>query len=535
MKRRAFLTSVGVSLAAVAGRPRIGGAQKPDEFDVVIVGAGSAGCVVANRLSADPKLRVLLIEAGTPSASEPAISDPARWVSLIGSGVDWNYRTERDAGLDDRTLQWPRGKTVGGSSAINAMAYVRGHRASYDAWADATDASWGYRQVLPIFRQLEDNSRGASEYLGAGGALAVTDTTDPNAGHLAFLEAARALGYGASPTWDFNGAQQENGAGFYQKNIRAGLRHSAADAFLRPVLSRPNLSVWTRTTARRLRVERGRVTGLDLLRDGRPVAVAVSREVVLAAGVIESPKLLLLSGIGPADRLKALGIAPIVDAGEVGQNLHDHPRVSLRWAARTPLAPSSVSAGLFVHAGGQGGAPRSEASAAAPNLQFYVGRGLDAVDQFVTLTVAASAPRSRGALRLRTADPETAPLIYPGYFSDPGDLEVLVEGVRLARALADTPAYAGVRGDAVDPGRDEQTPAALRAYVRRAADTIFHPVGTCRMGADEKSVVDPLLRVRGVEGLRVADGSVMPVTVNSQTHAACLLIGWRAAEFIQRT
>jgi choline dehydrogenase len=412
------------------------------------------------------------------------------------------------------------------------MAYVRGHRGSFDAWAEAAGPSWSYRAVLPLFKQLENNSRGASEYLGTGGPLAVADTTDPHAGHMAFLDAARELGYGASPTWDFNGAQQENGAGFYQKNIRDGRRHSAADAFLTPILQRPNLAVWSETTVRRLVIERGRVTAVEIARAGSSDRVTVAREVVLASGVIESPKLLMLSGIGPADRLKALGISVAIDAPDVGTNLHDHPRVSLRWTSRRPLSGSSVSAGLFVRSGA---APsRSEGGDTPPDLQFYVGRGLNAVDEFITLTVALCAPRSRGSLQLRSANPDDRPIIRPGYLTEPGDLDALLDGVRLARALIDTKAYAELRGSAVDPKGEEQSPEALRAYVRRAADTIFHPVGTCRMGRDSRAVVDPELRVRGVQNLRVADGSVMPVSVNSQTHAACLLIGQKAAESMLR-
>jgi choline dehydrogenase len=499
-------------------------AGAPPEFDIIIVGAGSSGCVLANRLSANRNLRVLVLEAGGADAN-PLIQVPGKWTSLLGSPLDWNYTTEAVPELGGRQIKWPRGKGIGGSSSINAMAYVRGHQLCFDGWAAESGPMWSYGELLRRFRRLEDNSRGASDYHGAGGDLAVADTTDPHAGHLAFLEAARLRGFSARPDWDFNGARQEHGAGFYQKNIRGGRRHSAAAAFLAPAQSRSNLTVWPQTQALKIVVDGRRVTGVEVLRAGVRQHVRAAREVVLAAGAIESPKLLLLSGIGPADAIKRHGLTVVIDLPGVGANLQDHPRVAVRWAARQPLAASSVSAGLFTSSSRAG-------SARPPDLQFYVGRGLDTPDPFVTLTVALSAPASRGAVTLRSADPLAAPQILPNYFAEPADLDAMIEGVLLAQALGGASPFAAIRGAATEPDDRVRTRAELRDYVRRTADTIFHASGTCRMGAGPAAVVDPQLRVHGLDGLRVADGSIMPTVVNSQTHAACVVIGDVAADFI---
>lgn len=500
--------------------------REPDtgDVDLIIVGAGSSGCVLANRLSANPDVRVLVVEAGGPEI-DPAIQRPGQWTTLMGGDLDWAYVTEPEPGLDGRTVPWPRGRSIGGSSTINAMSYVRGHRLSFDRWADVSDESWTYSALLPYFRSVEDNSHPPSEYIGADGPLAVSDTTDPHAGHLAFLEAARELGFGADPVWEFNNPEHEGVAGFYQKNIKNGQRHSAAAAFLTPVLERPNLEVWPRTRMRRLLVNAGRVDGIECLRDGRIVQVRAARGVVLAAGVIESPKMLMLSGIGPAEALRRLGIPVLVDAPDVGANLHDRPRVAIRWAGRGQLPPSSVSAGLFTRSAGG-------ITAEPPDIQFYVGRGVDAPDDAITLTAAVGMPKSRGSIGLRSTDPDAAPLIRAGYFTDTRDMDVILEGIRIARAIGQAGAYDGLRGEAVAPAPGDVSPDALRAFVRRTADTIYHPVGTCRMGRDARSVVDPGLRVRGVEGLWVADASIMPELVNAQTHAACLMIGARAAAIL---
>jgi choline dehydrogenase len=478
--------------------------------DYVVVGAGSSGCALVHRLSADPSVRVLLLEAGVSGEADPAITTPGRWVSLLGSSYDWNYSTEPEPGLDHRGIPFPRGKAHGGSSAINAMAYIRGSRACFDRWRALGHGGWGYDDLVPLFARGER-------------MLAVTDCLDPHESHDAFLEAAETHGFGADARHDFNGPEPEGVAGFYQKNILSGRRHSTAAAFLAPALSRPNVEVHSGARATRLVIENGRVVGVEYLHDGRLERVRANREVVLCAGAIDSPRLLLLSGIGAADDLRRLRIPVTADLPGVGRALQDHPKLSVRWKGKTRLPGSTVTAGLFTRS----------SSASVADLQFYVGRGAEQPDDLITITVSLVQPRSHGVIALRSNDPLAAPIIRVNYLTDSRDVSALVEGAALARRFGQSRAYDHLRAEEIEPGLSVQD---LAQFARAKTDTIYHAAGSCRMGpaSDRDAVVDSELRVHGIDGVRVADASIMPEIVNAPTHAACVMIGEKCADMLAR-
>jgi choline dehydrogenase len=525
-------------------------------YDYVIVGAGSAGCVLASRLTEDPDTRVLLLEAGPPDDADE-IRIPAAINLLFQTQYDWDFHTEPQERAGGRSVYWPRGRTLGGSSSINAMIYMRGNRLDYDTWRDDYGCSgWGYPDILPYFLRAESNSRGASPYHGATGPLSVQDLTYKSALTKAFVAATRECGLPANE--DFNGVTQD-GTGFYQVTQRDGRRWSAADGYLRPALSRPNLTTATDALATGIVVEAGRAAGVRYLRRGVEELARAEGEVILSAGAIGSPHLLLLSGIGPAEQLIEHGIRVVTDSPGVGANLSDHPVVTAMW--HTPrdtglweqAGPVQLGRWRYLRSGPltsniaeAGGFTRSLPSLPAPDLQWHVlpvpfqREGLaDPSTRAVSIMVALISVASRGLVRLRSTDPRHKPAIDPGYLYASEDMEPLVSGLRMAREFAAAGPLAGRCTMEMAPGPGVRTEEELREYVQQNLSTLYHPVGTCAMGGDSRlaasrltSVVDPELRVRGVAGLRVVDASVMPVVPRGNTNAPVIAIAERAADLI---
>ncbi len=519
-------------------------------YDYVVVGAGSAGCVLAARLTEDPGTSVLLIEAGGRDDAEE-VRIPLAFSTLFRTRHDWAFTTVNQKHANGRSLFWPRGKLLGGSSSINAMIYIRGNRLDYDSWRDDYGCTgWGYADLLPYFLRSEDQAHGASAYHGAGGPLRVEDLRHLHELSRSFVDAAAA--WGVRPTGDFNGAEQE-GVAPYQVTMRRGRRWSVADGYLRPALDRPNLTVLTDALVTKVVIEGGRVVGVAYRRAGQEEVARAGDEVILAAGSVKSPHLLLLSGIGPAQHLREHSIEVVVDLPGVGANLQDHPIVPVLWftrgiardlndsgvadllrwrlTRRGMLASNAAEAGAFL---------RSDDALPAPDLQFLVAPAAfldlgmsEPIGRGFTMGPTLVSVASRGRLTLRSADPRWQPAIDPAYLCDPADLEALLVGVRVAREIAAEAPLARHLAEEHVPGADITHTDGLRDYVRRSVETLYHPVSTCAMGSGEDSVVDPSLRVRGLAGLRVVDASVMPAVPRGNTNAPTIAIAERAADLLR--
>jgi choline dehydrogenase len=501
-------------------------------YDYVIVGAGSAGCAMASRLTEDAGTDVLLLEAGAPDEKEE-IHVPAMFPHLFKSEADWEYYTEPQDDLGGREFYWPRGKTLGGSSSLNAMIYIRGHPHDYDTWADLGNEGWGYEEMLPYFKQAEHFEPGADEFHGAGGPLNVAEPADPHPVSGAMVEAAVETGIERND--DFNGAQQA-GAGHYHVTQKDGQRHSTAAAYIRPALDRPNLTAETRAQVTAVRFDGSRAVGVTYEQGGNTHEADADAEVILSAGAVNSPQLLMLSGVGPADHLAEHGIDVVADLPGVGRNLQDHLFafvVHERTSGPEEPAPSS-------NIGESGAFTRTSESEPAPDLQYhfapvyFMDHGLSNPEEGVGFSIGATQlrPESRGRITLDSTDPFDDPAIDPRYLTEERDMEVLVEGVREARDIAAASPLDEYRGEEVWPGEDIQTDAEIREHIRETCHTVYHPVGTCKMGDDDMAVVDDSLSVHGLEGLRVVDASVMPTLVGGNTNAPTIAIAERAAEMI---
>jgi choline dehydrogenase len=520
-------------------------------YDYIIIGAGSAGCTLANRLSEDPKIKVLLLEAGGRDTRKE-IHIPLAFSKLFKGPCDWAYYTEPEERLGNRSMYWPRGKVLGGSSSINAMIYIRGNRADYDQWRDLGNPGWGYADVLPCFKKAENQERGESAYHGASGPLRVSDLRTVNPLSDAFIAAGEEAGFQRNA--DFNGESQE-GFGFYQVTQSGGKRHSAAAAFLHPVISRPNLTVRTDAHVYGISFEGKRAAIVSFQQGDGSAQERAEREIILCAGAIGSPQMLMLSGVGPAAQLQDFDIPLVCDLPGVGKNLQDHPATAVVFECTKPVSLASAESlsnllrylimkkgPLTSNVAESGAFIKTRPECPVPDLQFHFGVGYFVEHGFqqydghaFTFGATLLHPYSRGEIRLRSSNPLDSPSIRANYFADSRDMDVLLEGVKLSRMLAATRAFSQYRGRELHPGVEAKDDQSLRAHIARFTETLYHPVGTCKMGHDNDAaaVVDSELRVRGVEGLRVVDASIMPTVIGGNTNAPTIMIAEKAADLIK--
>jgi choline dehydrogenase len=528
--------------------------QNSETFDYIIVGAGSAGCVVANRLTASGRHRVLLLEAG-PKNRHPWLHIPLGFGRLFNNRrFNWCYETEPQPECHNRRVIAPRGRVLGGSSSINGLIYIRGQADDFNHWRQLGNAGWSFDDVLPYFRKAEDNQRGADEFHGAGGPLAVSDLCDRHPLAEAYVEAAVQCGYPRND--DFNGSVQE-GAGYYQTTMRNGVRSSAAGAYLKPARRRANLKVVSEALATRIVFEGRRATGIEYVAGNEKRSASANAEVIVAGGAFNSPQLLQLSGLGPASLLQPHGIAVVADAPGVGDDLNDHisGRIILRckepitlndavrsWTGKLThglhyvlrrrgyLAIPAVSSACFIRALPTSATPDSQCSISLFSAQTIGGE----LHPFpgVTGNCVLLRPESRGYVRIKSADPREAPAINPNYLATQKDRETIVAGVAAMRRIFRAPAIARYIAEEIEPGPQCDDEDELLDFIRRRGSTTYHPVGTCRMGQDQKAVVDERLRVRGFVGLRVVDASIMPAVVSGNTNAATIMIGEKGADMI---
>lgn len=518
-------------------------------YDYIIVGAGSAGSVLANRLSADPDTRVLVLEAGG-SHKHMNVDTPAAFSKLFQTKRDWNYFTQPEPGADDRQLYLPRGKMLGGSSSMNAMIYIRGNRVDYDGWAAGGCEGWSYEAVLPYFKKSEHNARGADAYHGVDGPLNVADQRSVNELSLAFVDAAVDIGYPRNA--DFNGVDQV-GVGAYQVTQKKGARWSTANAYLVPAMKRRNLTIRTDAHASRIVIEGGKAVGVEYRRNGESLSDRADGEVIVSGGAYNTPQLLMLSGIGPAAHLSEFDIEVAVDNANVGAHLQDHPvimnifKVSKAVSLAHAEKPARLAEYLLFkkgmlssNVGEAGGFVHTRDGLEGPDIQFHFApgyfnrHGFEIIDgDAMTVGPTLVAPKSRGHVRLRNANPSVHPDILSQALSHPDDLRSLVDGMKITRQIAHSRVFDAYQGGELHPGDDAKTDDELAAYIRSKAELLYHPSGTARMGPDpSNAVVDPQLRVFGVDGLRVVDASVMPTVVRGNTNAPTIMIAEKAADLI---